>query len=168
MRVTLDNCVSGLTTAAHGLTKAVTSSARSAASSTPSTGSDDPPDPPIVEALKKKLPPDFPCGDGSNFTDPRFFTINEASGKSTEAAVAPMAWIEEDKEAFLKTYFTDELAKISVPYRTPQLERSFIMSNEADVVRASALYLVNVVNIAGELFSPLSSKLQASFTRILC
>ena len=69
-------------------------------------------------------------------------------------------------ESFYKTHFTDEIAKINAPGGLPQLEKSFRMSNEGDVVRASAVYLVNLVNIAGEFFSLFSSKLHASSARI--
>ena len=92
-----------------------------------------------------------------------FFSISDATGQSTKIAKPPMAWIAEDMDSFLKTYFTDEIAKISVPGMAPQLEESFRMSNEADVVRASAVYLLNVVNIAGELFSPFFIKATCIF-----
>ena len=169
MRLTLHNTVSGFNVAANAAAKAVASPPTPSTSGTQSHGPQDPPGgaKPIVEALKEKLPL-FDCGPGSEFTDESFFSITKASGQSTKLAKPPMAWIAEDMESFLKTYFTEEEAKFSVDYMAPQVEKSFRMSNEADVVRASALYLLNVVNIAGELLFPFSSKLHASFARILC
>ena len=120
---------------------------------------------PTVDALKEELPT-FPSGKGSNFKDASFQPLSKSSGKSTTAAIPPVAWVAEDMESYLKTYFTNELANISANGVTPQLEESFRISNEADVVRASAVYLLNVVNIAGESFFPFSSKPYASSARV--
>lgn len=119
-------------------------------SSNPATPSDDQ-QKSIIEALNEKLPV-FPNGAGSHFTDDEFHTISGSSGRSTKIAVPPMAWVAEDMESYLKTYFTGEIEGLSVPGRAPIVEQSFILSNEADVVRASAVYLLNVVHTAGESF----------------
>ena len=78
-----------------------------------------------------------------------------------------MAWVAEDTKSYLEKYFTNEKANISANGVSPQVEDSFRMSNEADVVRASAVYLLNVVNIAGESFFPFSSKPYVSSARVV-
>ena len=120
----------------------------------------------IVKVLKERLPL-FPFGEGSSFSDNKFFKIDNPSGKSTQAATPPMAWLAEDMKTFLDTYFTKEFMNITASYKLPQLEKSFRILVEADVVRASALYLIHVVNIASELYFHLSSRLHTSSARVL-
>ena len=186
MKVTLHNCVSGLNVVTRSGAKAIYAIAKTnqkdaqkpkvEQNSTSPTQSD-PQKPkveqnstfptqsgdqkPIVEALKEKLPI-LPSGKGSKFTDEGFQSMKKPTGKATIQAKPPVAWKAEDTDSFLKTYFTGEAANISAPGVAPQLDKSFRLSNESDVVRASAVYLLNVVNIAGELSFPFSSKLHAS------
>ena len=97
-----------------------------------------------------KMLPEFPCPKAANITMQTYISVGESS-TATKNQMAPAGW-EEEIEKDLQPYFK-EIDNLHTALNVPSAEDSHYLNNEADVVRASAIYLLHGVNQFSESIS---------------
>ena len=105
---------------------------------------------PAIKAVIDKVLPDLPCTDAAKLENEVYYKV-DASSDTTKDQTPPAAWIEEKEsdKGSVKEYFS-EFANIHTTLEVPATEVSHCLNNEGDVVRASTLYLLHSVNVAGK------------------
>ena len=102
-----------------------------------------------IKAVIDKELPDLPCIDAAKLESKPYYKT-DASSDTTKDQTPPQGWLEEKEtdNGYLHEYFS-EFACIQTELGVPATEESHYLSNEGDVIRASTLYLLHPVNVAG-------------------
>ena len=113
------------------------------------TGTSSPQENSTIKAVIDKELPDLPCIDAAKLESKPYYKT-DASSETTKDQTPPEGWLEEEEteDGSLNKYFS-EFASIQTKLGVPATEESHYLSNEGDVVRASTLYLLHPVNVAG-------------------